>query len=95
MNTKSAQRWEQTRTQGKWWFTLYRGVLAWGLPVGIISGMIRVFDYETLQIAYTDFMINLTMFVVGGGLVFGLGSWYTAEKEYQEYLKSQAKKERY
>ena len=89
MNTKSAQRWAQTRTQGMWWFTLYRGILAWGLPIGIISGMIRVFDYNTLQIAYVDFLINLAVFIIGGALVFGLGSWYTAEIEYREYIKKE------
>nr|WKN38463.1 hypothetical protein K4G66_07075 [Tunicatimonas sp. TK19036] len=86
MNTKTAKRWAQTRVQGKWGFTLCRGVLAWGLPVGIITGMIRGFNYSTLQISYAHFMTYLLLSMVGGGLVFGLAAWYTAEKEYQAYI---------
>jgi hypothetical protein len=73
---KSVERWERIRRRGRRSFVWRWGVLAWGLPTGVLfSVMMIVQPDESIGSAMGTAAVALVVFPLGG-LVWGNLMWF-------------------
>lgn len=87
MTPKSAEKWAEMRSQGKWNFIWRVGILRWGLIMcGVFIGMQAV--QHPNHILFTV-ALNIPVWLCAGFL-FGLLTWSVCELIYRRYLAKNA-----
>jgi hypothetical protein len=71
-------RWEKIKQRGFWRFVLLRGVLGWGLTMGIIG---IIFEHVSRKEGAFPWYFMLGLFLVGG-FVWGLATWFVSMRIY-------------
>jgi len=71
-------RWERVKQRGIWRFVLLRGVLGWGLTMGIVG---IIFEHVSRKEEAFPWYFILGLFLVGG-FVWGLATWFVSMKIY-------------
>ncbi|HBI03070.1 MAG TPA: hypothetical protein DDY49_03450 [Paenibacillaceae bacterium] len=74
MNNYQNEQWKKTRSKGKMRFILLRGVLGWGLPVGLIHSIWTHWNDGIMT------MVQSTIIFMICGLIFGAIYWMFMEK---------------
>ncbi len=76
MKAVRAQRWRDVRARGLRAYVVQRGILGFGLPMGIIFGGLKAFQQpdRILHVVLVGIPVWL-----GAGVVFGIATWYTME----------------
>src|SRR5438552_3868086 len=77
-------RWERIKQGGIWRFVLLRGVLGWGLTMGVIG---VIFEHVSRKAEAFPWYSILGLFLVGG-FVWGLIMWFVTMWSYSRALKS-------
>jgi hypothetical protein len=77
-------RWERIKQGGIWRFVFLRGVLGWGLAMGIIG---IIFEQVSRQSEACAWYLILGL-CLAGGFVWGLGMWFVTMWSYSRALKS-------
>ena len=77
-------RWERTKEGGILRFVLLRGVLGWGLAMGIIG---IIFEHVSRMEEAFPWYFILGLFLVGGFL-WGLATWFVSMRIYSRAPKS-------
>jgi hypothetical protein len=77
-------RWERIKQDGFWRFVLLRGVLAWGLTMGIIW---VIFEQVSRKAEALPWYLILGLFLVGG-FVWGVATWFLSIWYYSRASKS-------
>jgi hypothetical protein len=77
-------RWERIKQGGIWRFVLLRGVLGWGLTVGIIG---IIFEQVSRKSEAFAWYLILGLCLVGG-FVWGLAMWFVTMRSYSRAQKS-------
>jgi hypothetical protein len=76
------QKWKKIREKGLGRFVLLRGVLGFGIPVGILMTVMNArqngFSPRSLG--------GSALICVLGGLFYGWYIWYSSERRYRRYL---------
>ena len=76
-------RWERIKQAGIWRFVFFRGVLGWGVPMGIF-GLI----FEHVSHKEEVFALYLTLgLCLLGGFAWGLAMWFVTMRIYSRALK--------
>ena len=77
-------RWESIRQGGIWRFVLLRGVLGWGIPMGVIGVVFELVSSKAEALPwYLIFGLSLA-----GGFVWGFATWFVTMWIYTRALKS-------
>jgi uncharacterized BrkB/YihY/UPF0761 family membrane protein len=77
-------RWERIKQRGFWRFVLLRGVLGFGLTMGIIG---IVFEHVSRKDEAFPWYFMLGLFLVAG-FVWGLATWFVSSRIYSRAPKS-------
>jgi hypothetical protein len=77
-------RWEKIRQGGVWRFILLRGVLGWGLPMGIIGITFEHVSRKEEALSWY-FILGLCLVL---GFVWGLAMWFVSMRIYSQALKT-------
>ena len=77
-------RWERIRQRGIWRFVLLRGVLGWGLTMGIIGIIFERVSWKDEAFPWY-FILGLFLFA---GFLWGLGTWFLSMRIYSRAPKS-------
>ena len=77
-------RWERIQQRGIWRFVLLRGVLGWGLTMGIIG---IIFEQVSRKEEAFRWYVILGFFLAGGFL-WGLATWFVSMKIYSRAPKA-------
>ena len=77
-------RWEKIQRGGLGRFVWLRGMLGWGLPMGIIG---IIFEHVSRKEEAFPWYFILGLFLVGG-LVWGLAMWFVTMRSYSRALKA-------
>ena len=79
---KRFEKWERTRSKGKWNFVLKYGVLFWGLGTAVL------FSLFIPMVSRTESFLGILPFALVlfpiGGIVLGVATWYISEKAYHK-----------
>ena len=79
---KRFEKWERTRSKGKWNFVLKYGVLFWGLGTAVL------FSLFIPMVSRTESFLGILPFALVafpiGGIVLGIVSWQLSEKAYHK-----------
>ena len=75
-------RWEKIKQGGIWRFVFLRGVLGWGLPMGIF-GIIFEHVSRKEEAAPWYFVIGICLL---GGFFWGLAMWFVTIRIYSRAL---------
>jgi len=76
-------RWERIKQGGIWRFVLLRGILGWGLPMGIIG---IIFERVSRKEEAFAWYLILGLWVLGG-FVWGLAMWFVTMWSYSRALR--------
>lgn len=79
MNQKQRDRWERTRSKGKWHFVSVYGV---GLFGGLMVVVTSVFNMVLGTFAYGNLFRHTLPLCASGGVIFGLTTWFVGEYMY-------------
>ena len=82
MNQKHITKWETTREKGIIRFVIFRGVLAWGLPMFLIM---TFFVNRGSMESVTRLSFSALIYGIGG-IFFGLWMWKASEKAFQSAM---------
>jgi hypothetical protein len=77
-------RWERIKQGGIWRFVLLRGVLGWGLPMGIIG---IIFEHVSRKEEAFAWYLILGLCLIGG-FIWGLAVWLVTMRSYSRALKA-------
>jgi hypothetical protein len=77
-------RWERIKRGGMWRFVILRGVLGWGLTMGIIG---IIFERVSRKEEAFAWYLILGLCLVGG-CVWGLAMWFLTMWSYSRALKA-------
>ena len=77
-------RWERIKRGGIWRFVFLRGVLGWGLPMGIIG---IIFERVSRKEEAFAWYLILGLCLMGG-FVWGLAMWFVTRWSYSRSLKA-------
>lgn len=77
-------RWERIKQGGIWHFVFLRGVLGWGLTMGIIG---IIFEHVSRKEEAFPWYFILGLFLVGG-FVWGLATWFVSMRIYSRAPKA-------
>lgn len=82
MNQKQLERWAKTRQKGRTRYVWFNGMLCWGVTTGVFwsLGMAFMQGWDRLPLLLAVSMIGFPI----GGIFFGLWTWKTFEKQFQE-----------
>ena len=79
---KGFEKWERTRSKGKWNFVLKYGVLFWGLGTAVL------FSLFIPMVSRTESFLGILPFALVvfpiGGIVLGVAAWHLSEKAYHK-----------
>ena len=78
------QRWEKIKQGGLWPFVLLRGVIGWGLTMGIIG---IIFEHVSRKEEAFPWYFILGLFMAGG-FVWGLATWFISMRIYSRAPKT-------
>ena len=78
-------RWERIKQRGIWHFVFFRGVLAWGLSMGIIG---IIFEHVSRKEEAFPWYFILGLCLVAG-FVWGLATWFVSMKIYSRAPKTE------
>jgi hypothetical protein len=82
MKPEALQKWESTRARGMKHFVLFRGVLAYGLPMFVAMTFFAHHDELTPKFI----AISAVLWLIGGA-AFGIASWYVLELQYRKAMR--------
>jgi hypothetical protein len=68
-------KWERIKQGGFWRFVLLRGVLGWGLSMGVIGIVFELVRFKIEKEEALPWYLILGFFWVGG-FVWGIGTWF-------------------
>ena len=77
-------RWEKIQQGGLWRFVLLRGMLGWGLPMGIVG---NIFEHVSRKEEAFPWYFILGLFLAGG-LIWGIAMWFVTMRSYSRALKA-------
>ncbi len=80
MKESRSGRWRDVRARGLRAYVVRRGILGWGLPMGIIFGGLQWFRRPDRLLEIV--LLNIPVWFAAG-VVFGVVSWYTMEWVYR------------
>lgn len=84
MKEKDKKYWKKIREKGKRHFILYRGIIGWGIPTGILyTIMIKGLKGVTIGDILGKLIISIIVFPIGG-YFWGLWVWNIQEKKYKK-----------
>jgi len=94
------KRWESIRTEGRQEYTLWRGVIGWGVPFLLLFGLLRVVLPWMIQspehrqsdsICLIAGIPLLAILSLVGGWVVGTVAWASGETEYRKHVQQSRK----
>jgi hypothetical protein len=74
-------KWERIKQGGIWRFVLLRGVLGWGLSMGVIGIIFEIVSRKTEALPW---YLILGLFLVCG-FVWGVATWFLSIWWYREH----------
>lgn len=83
------ERWSLIRRKGERHFVLTRGVLMWGVPLGVTLGLINLHHLSGLD--FGIFMIIQLGVSCIIGLPYGWIMWEKGERRYREIVENRPK----
>jgi hypothetical protein len=84
MTEKEIQKWELRRSRGRDHYVWRYGVLEYGLSLGLLAFIVRLFYGSSFEWYGLLFQTLIIFFFVGVG--YGYCSWSTKERKYNEHL---------
>src|SRR5262245_33770741 len=79
-------QWERIRARGVGRFIFVYGVLAWGIPFGLIFPVLFAAAMGELRQIARIYSLTFPLALVGG-FIFGLLMWLVAERNYRRMLR--------
>ncbi len=71
LTDKQIEQYHKSRAKGFLYFVLMRGILMWGLPIGLGFALYKHFFQDDM----TGWTINLPIWLIGG-ILFGSMMWH-------------------
>lgn len=75
---RAKPKWDEIRAKGRWHFVFTRGIMAWGIPMYTVMGVV---PGVRAHMAALYFLWQGLVWAAAGAL-FGLAIWYFAERSY-------------
>ena len=76
------ERWEKTRSKGKWNYIFKYGVLFWGLGTAVLYSLF--FSLFNKWCSFLEVLpLSIVLFPLGG-IGYGVATWYSNEKVYHK-----------
>ena len=91
MKKEEYKRWSKIREKGKLRYILKYGILFWGIPTGIIAGIIINFLEMGFSLSvfkqiefYSELIARMLFFGLFGGPLYGIITWIGKERKWKE-----------
>ena len=92
MTEAEKQSWQKVRARGRWRFILMQGILRFGLVFAAWLALLDYFVHHKANPPFLDTVLEIIIFTLIAGYVFGEARWRISEYKYQLPKKSAPEK---